>query len=70
VNKSEWLLFVDAYRRMEDFPAAEELTNRINTRDPRLTSTLCAYWSGQALLPADFRESISQTLACSQSITP
>jgi hypothetical protein len=70
VNKSEWLLFVDAYRRMEDFPAAEELTNRINTRDPRLTSMLCAYWSSQGSLPADFSESISQMLACSQSSTP
>jgi hypothetical protein len=70
VNKTEWLLFVDAYRRMDDFSAAEELTTRINSRDPRLTSVLCAYWSSQDSLPAGFSESISQTLACSQSSTP
>jgi hypothetical protein len=65
VNKSEWLLFVDAYRRMDDLSAAEELTNRINSRDPRLTAMLCAYWSSQLSLPANFSESISQRLACS-----
>lgn len=70
VNKSEWLLFVDAYRRMDNFSAAEELTNRINSRDPRLTSILCAYWSSQDSLPAGFSESMSQKLACSQSSTP
>jgi hypothetical protein len=70
VNKTEWLLFVDAYRRMDDFSEAKELTNRINSRDPRLNATLCVYWSSQTSLPADFSESISQMLACSQSTTP
>jgi hypothetical protein len=64
-NKIEWLLFVDAYRRMDDFPAAEELTGRIQTRDPRLTSQLCAYWTGQTSLPADSRAALAEKLACS-----
>ncbi len=68
-KRSEWLLFVDAYTRMGDFSAAEELTNRIQSRDPRLTQLLCAYWSGQTALPAGFQESILQKLKCSQSST-
>lgn len=67
VNKIEWLLFVDAYRRMENFSAAEALTSRIQTRDPRLISWLCTYWSGQTSLPADSRASLAEKLACSLS---
>jgi tetratricopeptide (TPR) repeat protein len=65
-KKSEWLLFVDAYTRMGDFSGAEELTSRIQARDPRLTQTLCTYWSGQTALPAGFQESLLQKLECSQ----
>jgi hypothetical protein len=68
-NKAEWLLFVDTYVKLEDFAAAEKLTDRIKERDPRLTQSLCTYWSGQTAVPADIRESISQKLECSQSNT-
>jgi hypothetical protein len=68
-KKSEWLLFVDAYTRMGDFSAAEKLTRRIQSRDPRLTQSLCTYWSAQTAVPADVREPISQKLECSQSTT-
>ena len=65
VKKSEWLLFVDAYVRTGDFSAAEELTSRIQSKDPRLTQFLCTYWAGQPALPTGFKESISQRLSCS-----
>lgn len=68
-NKAEWLLFVDAYVRMDDFSAAEKLTRRIQSRDPRLTQSLCTYWSAQTAVPADVREPISQTLECGKSNT-
>jgi hypothetical protein len=66
VKKSEWLLFVDGYIHIGDFHAAEELTMRIQTRDPRLIPLLCTYWSGQTALPAGFWESISNKLQCEQ----
>jgi hypothetical protein len=66
-QRSEWLLFVDGYVRLGEFPAAEELTTRIQTRDPRLTPLLCTYWSNQTAVPADVRESILQKLECGQT---
>lgn len=66
VKASEWLLFVDAYLQIGDFVAAEELTIRIQTRDPRLTPLLCTYWSEQTSLPAGFLESMSEKLECVQ----
>jgi hypothetical protein len=68
-NKSEWLLFVDAYVKLEDFAAAEKLADRIKARDPRLIQSLCTYWSGQTTVPADVREAISQKLECGQATT-
>lgn len=65
-KKSEWLLLVDAYVRTGNFAAAEEWTNRIHAKDPRLTQILCTYWTGQVGLPAGLKESISQRLMCSQ----
>ena len=58
---------MDAYVQTGDFVAAEDLTSRIQTRDPRLTPLLCTYWSEQHALPAGFWESISQKLECEQS---
>jgi hypothetical protein len=64
VKTAEWLLFVDAYVHVGDFTAAEELTIQIQTREPGLTQSLCAYWSTQTDLPAGFLESISQKVRC------
>ena len=66
VKTAEWLLFVDAYVHVGDFVAAENLTSRIQTRDPRLTPFLCTYWSEQTTVPAGLSESLMQKLACVQ----
>ena len=66
VKTAEWLLFVDAYVQTGDFVAAENLTTRIQTRDPRLMPLLCTYWSEQTDLPDGFSESVMQKLACVQ----
>ena len=66
VRTSEWLLFVDAFVQVGDFSAAEGLTDRMQSRDPRLTELLCAYWTEQPALPSGFWESLSKKLECSQ----
>jgi hypothetical protein len=66
-NKSEWLLFMDAYIQSGDLAAAEELTGRIHAQDPRLTGLLCNYWSSQTSVPPELNDSLSEKLGCDQT---
>lgn len=68
VKTAEWLLFVDAYVQAGDITAAEELSIRTQTRDPRLTPLLCTYWSQQTALPTGLSESLMQKLECVESV--
>ncbi len=65
---NEWLVFVDAYIKTDDFESAEKLSNEILREDSRIRRGVCAVWeqnqaSRQGRSAEDF-ESILLSLGC------